>query len=158
MHTQAAPRKRRIIALETDEEYDGGESGTSVGSPSKVSEIDEDVSMVDVDADGEGEGKGYVSVCSSENGNGSSGGAEKKAALMLMKLSVKDGEVGVNGGTVAQEGDGLSFGARRGFGTGLGPVFNGSGNGEAGLGSQTAVGSPSEEDGPRIKRLRAASA
>jgi hypothetical protein len=61
--------KRRAEEVEADDEYDGEESSTSVTDDKMSSdEKDSDKEMEDV------------------------GGAEKKAAWLLMKLSVKDGE------------------------------------------------------------------
>jgi hypothetical protein len=90
--------KRRAADLDADKDYDGGEeSGSVTGTDDRgsldgktISEQD-DVSM----ADG-----GNVSVvgdtsCGVGNKTGTGiGGAEKKAAWLLMRLSVKDGESG----------------------------------------------------------------
>jgi hypothetical protein len=74
--------KRRVEEVNAaDEEYDGEESSASV-TDDKMSG-DEKGSVGDRDVD---------DVC------GSSGGAEKNAAWLLMKLSVKDGECGVEAG------------------------------------------------------------
>ncbi|KUJ17006.1 uncharacterized protein LY89DRAFT_718712 [Mollisia scopiformis] len=69
--------KRRVDEVDADDEYDGEESATSVtDDKGSADEKGSDREMEDVSSNGVG-------------------GAEKKAAWLLMKLSVKDGECGV---------------------------------------------------------------
>lgn len=80
--------KRRVE--EVDEEYDGGEESGSVTGTDDKGSVDEKI--ID-DA-----GSANVSVADSSSAT-SIGGAEKKAAWLLMKLSVKDGESGAGAGS-----------------------------------------------------------
>ncbi|KAH6666307.1 hypothetical protein B0J14DRAFT_200750 [Halenospora varia] len=74
--TRNWPGKRRVEEVDADDEYDGGESSASP-TDEKGSEHSD---------------RGVEDTA----GNGSAvGGSEKKAAWLLMKLSVKDGECGV---------------------------------------------------------------
>lgn len=87
--------KRRNEEVDNDE-YDGGESATSV-TDDKGSVGDEkgsDREMEDVGSNGVG-------------------GAEKKAAWLLMKLSVKDGECGVEAGKEKDSDEGPRIKRRR---------------------------------------------
>jgi hypothetical protein len=73
--------KRRAEEIDADDEYDGGESCTDEKGSVDVEDKSSDREMEDV---------GAVAVA---------GGAEKKAAWLLMKLSVKDGETGAGSAT-----------------------------------------------------------
>jgi hypothetical protein len=66
--------KRRVDEIDADDEYDGEESAS----------VTDDKASVDVEDKGSDREMGDMS--------GAAGGAEKKAAWLLMKLSVKDGE------------------------------------------------------------------
>jgi hypothetical protein len=68
--------KRRVDEVDADDEYDGEESAS----------VTDDKASVDVEDKG--------SDREMEDLSGAAGGAEKKAAWLLMKLSVKDGEGG----------------------------------------------------------------
>jgi hypothetical protein len=81
----SANTKRRAKDIDADDEYDGEES--TAATDDKASEAEKSMS---VDRDMED----VVSV----------GGAEKKAAWLLMKLSVKDGEFGGGGASAAEGG------------------------------------------------------
>jgi hypothetical protein len=67
--------KRRVEDVDADDEYDGEESASIT--------------------DDKGSDKEMEDVGSAVGGAGAGGAAEKKAAWLLMKLSVKDGECGV---------------------------------------------------------------
>ena len=126
--------KRRVEELEDadhedDVDYDGGEESSASLVDEKMS-VDEDVNSGVHGNVGEGSG-------GNGGGNGSS---EKKAAWLLMNLSVKDGEFGGAGGS------GGSGGLADGLGDGLG------GLGGLGMGRERF-----REEGRRIKRRRATS-
>jgi len=181
-HAKINSTKRHVVTHEVDEDYDGGEeSGSITGTDdrisedgSKSSELDhqvgekdrEDVSMAgsaneNTTAVGSG---AMISVGST--GSSGVGGAEKKAAWLLMKLSVKDGESGVvsgisSGGAggpsrfeIVPERDGFGFSPGLGLGNGLSGRL---GAAAAGFGIGSGIGLAAEEDGPRIKRRRATS-
>ena len=75
--------KRRVEEVDADDEYDGEESASVTDEKGSADEKSSDREMEDI---GSGAGGG--------SGVGAVGGAEKKAAWLLMKLSVKDGECG----------------------------------------------------------------
>lgn len=151
--------------MDSDREYDGGEESTD--DKMSVDSGDGDVSMAgsadarspitgtDARSPIIGQSVKEGSVDGSTGSNKDKGGEEKKAAYLLMRLSMKDGESvaekasDVHSGVApTRENDGLGFGARRG----LGLVFKGA------EGGGRDVGSPAQEDEPSRKRLRAASA
>jgi hypothetical protein len=74
--------KRRVDEVDADDEYDGEESASVTDDKDSGDEKGSDKNMEDADG---------------------SGGAEKKAAWLLMKLSVKDGECGQEAMEVARE-------------------------------------------------------
>ena len=76
--------KRRVEEVDADEEYDGEESASVTDDKGSGDEKGSDRDMEDV---------------------GGSGGVEKKAAWLLMKLSVKDGECGQEAMDIAEERD-----------------------------------------------------
>lgn len=79
--------KRRV--KEVDEDYDGGEESGSVTGTDDKGSVDEKIN----------DDAGSVNVSVADSGSATSiGGAEKKAAWLLMKLSVKDGESGAGAG------------------------------------------------------------
>ncbi|CZR62189.1 uncharacterized protein PAC_12086 [Phialocephala subalpina] len=89
-------KRRRNEEVDADDDYDGGESGTSA-TDDKGSVGDEkgsDREMEDVASNGVG-------------------GAEKKAAWLLMKLSVKDGECGTEAGKEKDTDEGPRIKRRR---------------------------------------------
>lgn len=118
---RSGPSKRRVEEVDADDEYDG-----------------ETASVV---TDDKGSAVGKCGV-GSANGGGSDmemedvGGVERKAAWLLMKLSVKDGEAGAE----------MYGGKDRSVETGCG--------GGVGVGMGGAMGG---FEGPRIKRRRATS-
>lgn len=97
MHMGSAWRgntKRRVDEVDVDDEYDGEESATSV-----------------TDDKGSGDEKSSDREMEDVGSNGV-GGAEKKAAWLLMKLSVKDGE-GLSETRKETEGEGHRVKRRR---------------------------------------------
>ena len=121
---RSGPSKRRVEEVDADDEYDG------------------ETASVVTDDKGSADGKCGVG---SANGGGSDmemedvGGVERKAAWLLMKLSVKDGEAGAEmyGGKDRSEERGCG-GVGVGVGVGMGGAMGGF-------------------EGPRIKRRRATS-
>lgn len=79
--------KRRVEEVSTDEEYDGGESRTSPTDDKCSEHSDKEVRDTTI-------GRA-----------GGVGGTEKKAAWLLMKLSVKDGECGTEAAGLGATGD-----------------------------------------------------
>ncbi|PVH75447.1 hypothetical protein DL98DRAFT_575047 [Cadophora sp. DSE1049] len=117
---RSGPSKRRVEEVDADDEYDG------------------ETASVVTDDKGSADGKGVGSANGSDREMEDVGGAEKKAAWLLMKLSVKDGEAGgemYGGKEGSRERDvGRGFGGGVGIGVGMGGC-----------------------EGPRIKRRRATS-
>ncbi len=110
--------KRRVDEVDADDEYDGEEESGSITGTDDKGSIDEKISERGC---GEGSGMagssangsvaGDVSSTNSQSrngiGGGDIGGVEKKAAWLLMKLSVKDGESSLHLGlqTATREGE-----------------------------------------------------
>jgi hypothetical protein len=90
--------KRRVEEVDADDEYDGEESTSTTDEKGSM---DEKVGCSDKEME------------HLPSGTGAGGAAEKRAAWLLMKLSVKDGETACGAEVKEKEGDGPRIKRRR---------------------------------------------
>jgi hypothetical protein len=97
VHHAIHSSKRRVEEIDADDAYDGGEESGSVTGTDDKGSVDGKASELGADGDDSSlVGSPNASVTNGVMGSTikCTGGAEKKAAWLLMKLSVKDGECG----------------------------------------------------------------